>query len=115
MIEFLIVIFKGLDHSRFLVYEHCKKLLLNLLIIMSAHNDHLTIARILLNNNTRQLGYGLIPPTLPVIAGSFTGKNTIRDKQIVIVAFSHDYFNKHAFQTMILILKTLVRLVYLDG
>lgn len=53
------VIFLGLDHTRSLVHEHCKKLLLNLLIVLSQHNDHLNIARILLNNKTEELGYGI--------------------------------------------------------
>ncbi|KAK6173602.1 hypothetical protein SNE40_017022 [Patella caerulea] len=43
------VIFLGLDHSRPLVYEHCKKLLLNLLLLASSH-DHSDIARLLLEN-----------------------------------------------------------------
>ncbi|XP_025086109.1 protein furry homolog isoform X4 [Pomacea canaliculata] len=41
------IIFLGLDHSRGLVYEHCKKLLQNLLLLASS-NDHLTCARLLL-------------------------------------------------------------------
>jgi hypothetical protein len=49
----------GLDHPRSLVHEHCKQLLLNLLIVLSRHNDHLSVARILLNNATQQLGYGI--------------------------------------------------------
>ena len=53
------IIFLGLDHTRPLVYEHCKQLLLNLLIVLSAHHDPLNVARILLNNHTQQMGYGL--------------------------------------------------------
>lgn len=53
------IIFLGLDHTRSLVHEHCKQLLLNLLIVLSRHNDHLSVARILLNNATQQLGYGI--------------------------------------------------------
>ncbi|ESO93945.1 hypothetical protein LOTGIDRAFT_105090, partial [Lottia gigantea] len=41
------VIFLGLDHGRPLVYEHCKKLLINLLLLASSH-DHSDIARLLL-------------------------------------------------------------------
>ncbi|XP_054160326.1 protein furry-like isoform X2 [Oppia nitens] len=64
------IIFLGLDHNRLLVHEHCKELLLNLLIVMTRHNDHLNVARILLNNTTQQLGYGLtistsVPKPLP--------------------------------------------------
>ncbi|GBM95380.1 Protein furry [Araneus ventricosus] len=53
------VIFLGLDHTRPLVHEHCKTLLLKLLIVLTKHDDHLGVARILLNNKTRELGYGL--------------------------------------------------------
>lgn len=53
------VIFLGLDHTRPLVHEHCKTLLLKLLIVLGKHEDHLGVARILLNNKTKELGYGL--------------------------------------------------------
>ena len=53
------IIFLGLDHTRPIIHEHCKQLLLNLLIVLSGHNDHLNVARILLNNETQQMGYGL--------------------------------------------------------
>ena len=32
----------GLDHNRCLVSEHCKQLLLNLLLVLAEHGDHLT-------------------------------------------------------------------------
>ena len=32
----------GLDHTRPLVSEHCKQLLLNLLLVLTDHGDHLT-------------------------------------------------------------------------
>jgi hypothetical protein len=32
----------GLDHTRPLVSEHCKQLLLNLLLVLADHGDHLT-------------------------------------------------------------------------
>lgn len=32
----------GLDHTRPLVSEHCKLLLLNLLLVLAEHGDHLT-------------------------------------------------------------------------
>uniref|UniRef100_T1J0K0 DAD domain-containing protein n=1 Tax=Strigamia maritima TaxID=126957 RepID=T1J0K0_STRMM len=66
------IIFLGLDHTRPLVYEHCKKLLLNLLIILTNHNDHLSIAKILLNNKTEQLGYGVNPPGIICEKHNFT-------------------------------------------
>ncbi|GAB6027284.1 hypothetical protein CHUAL_001566 [Chamberlinius hualienensis] len=88
------IIFLGLDNSRPLVYEHCKKLLVNILIVLSAHDDHLMIARILLNNKTRQLGYGIVPPNLPVISCSFTDPGL----DIETVA-SHDQFLRNTTST----------------
>jgi hypothetical protein len=45
------MIFLGLDHARPLVYEHCEKLLLNLLVVLGSHADHWTVARVLLDNS----------------------------------------------------------------
>lgn len=67
------ILFLGLDHTRSLVYQHCKQLLLNLLIVLAQHNDHLTVAHILLNAKTMQMDLGLSPPTLPVISHVYTG------------------------------------------
>jgi hypothetical protein len=67
------ILFLGLDHTRPLVYQHCKQLLLNLLIVLAQHNDHLTVAHILLNSKTNQLELGLSTPSLPVLKHSFTG------------------------------------------
>lgn len=53
------VIFLGLDHTRSFVHEHCKNLLLKLLIVLTKHDDHLGVAKILLSNKTQELGYGL--------------------------------------------------------
>lgn len=53
------VLFLGMDHSKPLVFEHCKQLLLNLLIVTCNHKDNLTISRILLNNLIIQQNYGL--------------------------------------------------------
>ncbi|XP_042872601.1 protein furry-like isoform X6 [Penaeus japonicus] len=55
------IITLGLDHSRPLVHQHCKILLVHLLTVVADHRDHLGVARVLLNNKTTQLGYGLIP------------------------------------------------------
>ncbi|XP_071950730.1 protein furry homolog-like isoform X2 [Antedon mediterranea] len=46
------VVFLGLDHSRPLVHEHSKRLLLNLLIVLSTHNDYVFIAQTLLTHCT---------------------------------------------------------------
>lgn len=66
------ILFLGLDHNRAIVREHCKQLLLNLLIVLSNHNDHLTVARILLNSETAKLGLGITVPSLPIISHNFT-------------------------------------------
>lgn len=68
------IAFLGLDHTRPLVHQHCKQLLLNLLIVLAQHNDHLTVAHILLNSKTNQLGLGLSVPALRLLAHTFTGK-----------------------------------------
>lgn len=68
------ILFLGLDHTRSLVHQHCKQLLLNLLIVLAQHNDHLTVAHVLLNSKTNNLGLGIQIPHLPVITHTFTGK-----------------------------------------
>lgn len=67
------ILFLGLDHNRSIVHEHCKQLLLNLLVVLGDHRDHLTVARILLNSKTIQLGLGIATPPLPVLQHIFTG------------------------------------------
>jgi len=57
------IIFLGLDNSRAVVHQHCKQLLLNLMVVLGCHHDHLNVAGILLNNKTAQLDYGLIVPS----------------------------------------------------
>ena len=49
-----------LDNNRPIVHNHCKQLLLNLLVVLGGHCDHLSVASVLLNNKTTQLDYGLI-------------------------------------------------------
>ncbi|XP_015783421.1 protein furry [Tetranychus urticae] len=67
------IIFLGLDHPKILVHEHCKQLLLNLLIVCCVHNDPLTISRIMLNNKTARLKYNLtINPAIPEPIPNFT-------------------------------------------
>jgi hypothetical protein len=39
------ITFLGLDNSRELVYGHCRQMLLNLLIVLCDHNDHLAVSR----------------------------------------------------------------------
>ncbi|XP_043493885.1 protein furry isoform X2 [Polistes fuscatus] len=66
------IVFLGLDHSRPLVRDHCRCLLLNLLVVLGDHRDHLGVARILLASKTKQLGLGLPTPALPVLEHNFT-------------------------------------------
>ena len=49
-----------IDNNRPIVHNHCKQLLLNLLVVLGSHNDHLSVASVLLNNKTNELNYGLI-------------------------------------------------------
>lgn len=66
------IVFLGLDHSRPLVRDHCRCLLLNLLVVLGDHRDHLGVARVLLASKTEQLGLGLSTPALPVLEHNFT-------------------------------------------
>ncbi|CAB3258869.1 unnamed protein product [Arctia plantaginis] len=66
------IVFLGMDHTRWIVHQHCRQLLLNLLVAVAAHHDHLTIARVLLASRSAQLGLGISPPTLPLVAHNFT-------------------------------------------
>lgn len=63
----------GMDHSRPLVHQHCKQLLLNLLLVLANNSDQLTIAQVLLNRDTMRLGIGLPTPPVPVSQHNFTG------------------------------------------
>jgi hypothetical protein len=38
-------LFCHVDNSRAIVHQHCKQLLLNLLVVLSCHGDHLSVAR----------------------------------------------------------------------
>ncbi len=68
------IVFLGLDNSREMVYRHCQQLLLNLLIVLGQHNDHLGISQILINSRTDTKGFGLALPLLPVLKHNFTEK-----------------------------------------
>lgn len=63
----------GMDHSRPLVHQHCKQLLLNLLLVLANNSDQLTIAQVLLNRDTMRLSIGLPTPPVPVSQHNFTG------------------------------------------
>ncbi|XP_075990404.1 microtubule binding protein furry isoform X10 [Anticarsia gemmatalis] len=66
------IVFLGMDHTRWIVHQHCRQLLLNLLVAVAAHHDHLTVARVLLASRSAQLGLGIPPPTLPLLPHNFT-------------------------------------------
>ena len=52
--------------------RHCHQLLLNLLIVLGQHSDHLTVSSILMNGQIEQTGFGLCLPTLPIVDHDFT-------------------------------------------
>ncbi|XP_017780111.1 PREDICTED: protein furry isoform X2 [Nicrophorus vespilloides] len=76
------ILFLGLDHTRSLVHQHCKQLLLNLLIVLAQHNDHLSVAHILMNSKTNMLGLGLPIPNLPVVKHTFTERHPAFDSYL---------------------------------
>ncbi|XP_076040545.1 microtubule binding protein furry isoform X4 [Oratosquilla oratoria] len=77
------IIALGLDHSRHLVHQHCKILLIHLLTVLADHHDHLGVARVLLNNKTMQLGYGLIPHNTFLHDKNFTEEPPMDPEPIV--------------------------------
>ncbi|KAL4704303.1 hypothetical protein ACJJTC_012879, partial [Scirpophaga incertulas] len=66
------IVFLGMDHNRWIVHQHCRQLLLNLLVAVAAHQDHLTVARTLLASRSSQLGLAVQPPHLPLVPHNFT-------------------------------------------
>ena len=54
--------FLGLDNPRPLIHEHCKKLLLNSLLVLAAHNDHFSVAKTVLSNKQLQHATTLSTP-----------------------------------------------------
>ena len=68
------IIFLGLDNPREMVFKHCRQLLLNLLIVLGQHNDHLGLSRVMMNAKIDMMNFGLSLPSLPVIAHNFTEK-----------------------------------------
>ena len=45
-----------------LIHEHCKKLLLNSLLVLAAHNDHFSVAKTVLSNKQLQHATALSTP-----------------------------------------------------
>lgn len=54
------IIFLGFDHPKSLVHEHCKALFINLLLVLTKQKNLLNVFKIIVNNQTRQLNYGLV-------------------------------------------------------
>jgi len=42
----------GLDNTRPLIHEHCKKLLINMLLLFATHADHFTVAKLAINSRS---------------------------------------------------------------
>ena len=42
----------GLDNTRPLIHEHCKKLLVHVLLLFATHDDHFTVAKLAINSRT---------------------------------------------------------------
>ncbi|XP_068619983.1 protein furry isoform X2 [Battus philenor] len=74
------IVFLGMDHTRWIVHQHCRQLLLNLLVAVAAHHDHLTVARTLLASRSAQLGLTVAAPPLPLIQHNFTEPDATFDK-----------------------------------
>ncbi|CAG9770963.1 unnamed protein product [Ceutorhynchus assimilis] len=92
------ILFLGLDHTRTIVYQHCKQLLMNLLIVLAQHNDHLTVAHILLNSQSTQLELGLTTPSLPIVNHVFTEVDSTFDEFLynqVVLSMAVEATNKN--------------------
>lgn len=79
------ITFLGLDNARELVYRHCRQMLLNLMIVLGDHGDHLTVSSILMNSKTDAREFGLSLPPLPNVL--------IRDENMTIVPVSDAVFH----------------------
>lgn len=76
------IAFLGLDHTRPIVRDHCKQLLMNLLTVLADHNDHLTVARVLLNSGTLKRNLGLTTPHISVIEHNFLESDVDFDRYL---------------------------------
>lgn len=68
---------KALDHGKALVYEHSKRLLVNLIIVLVCRGDHVSLAQSLFNFITMSeqgLGkHGLLKSSWTLDVGNFVG------------------------------------------
>ncbi|XP_049885792.1 protein furry isoform X3 [Pectinophora gossypiella] len=76
------IVFLGMDHTRWIVHQHCRQLLLNLLVAVAAHHDHLTVARILLASRSAHLGLGISSSALPLVSHNFTEPDAAFDNHV---------------------------------
>lgn len=65
--------FLGLDHLRPLVHQHSYNLLINLITVATAHKNHLTVAKLLLNQTTMDMTLGLSVPHVSLPNINFLG------------------------------------------
>ena len=84
LIQIMHITFLGLDNARELVYRHCRQMLLNLMIVLGDHGDHLTVSSILMNSKTDAREFGLSLPPLPNVL--------IREENHTIVPVPHSFF-----------------------
>ena len=70
-------IFSALDHGKALVYEHSKRLLINLIIVLMCRGDHVSLAQSLFNFITiseQGLGkHGLLKSSWTLDVGNVVG------------------------------------------
>lgn len=69
--------FLGLDHIRPLVHQHSYRLLINVLIVSGNHKNHLSVAKLLLNQETKNSNIGLTLHSLGFPSYDFLGKSKI--------------------------------------
>lgn len=67
------ILVNGSSHVYLIIFLIGKTLLIHLLTVIADHRDHLGVARVLLNNKTAQLNYGLLPPNMFPHKKRFTG------------------------------------------
>lgn len=79
------MLFSGLDHTRAMVYEHCKKLLENLILLASTQEGQ-NIARMLLEYRSN------ISDTLKLIAEDREGPGAFgKFHTVVLFMFGHQF------------------------
>lgn len=95
------IIFLGLDHSKMIVYEHCKQLLLNLLVVCCKHEDNLSVARILLKNRIQKQNFGLSIQSIFAFQSNSSGeqKNSEIDLNKIFTKSSENLVSSNVLTT----------------